>query len=206
MAISPTVSSTELGYLDGATSSIQTQLNTLSTNKANLASPALSGTPTAPTAAAGTNTTQIATTAFVKTEVDTAIAGLSWKNAVQAATTANIALTNATTTIDGYTLVNGDRVLVKNQATASENGIYVVNTSGAWSRATDADSAAEIDQSAVYVKRGTTNATSGWVLSNQGAITLNTTALTYSQFSGNGSYTAGNGIQISGNTISQTNV
>lgn len=201
---SPTVSSTELGYLDNATSNVQTQLNTLSTTKANLASPALTGTPTAPTPGAGTNTTQIATTAFVRTEVDTAIAGLSWKNAVQAATTGNIALSGLLT-IDGYTLLNGDRVLVKDQSTPSQNGIYIASA-GAWSRSTDTDTAAEIDQSAVYVKRGTTNATTGWVLATTTTITLGSTNLVYSQFSGNGSYTAGNGITITGNSIAQTNV
>lgn len=80
---------------------------------------------------------------------------------------------------------------MKNQTTQSQNGIYIVNTGGAWSRSTDTDTASEIDQSAVYVKRGTTQATTGWVLSNTGTITLGSTALTYAQFSGNGSYSAG---------------
>ena len=83
LAVSSTVSETELGYLDGVTSAIQTQLNakyssaSASTDlalKADLASPALTGTPTAPTATSGTNTTQIATTAFVKTAVDNVVA------------------------------------------------------------------------------------------------------------------------------------
>jgi hypothetical protein len=172
--------------------------------KADLASPGLTGTPTAPTATPGTNTTQLATTAFVKTEVDTGIAGLSWKNAVKAATTANITL-SAPQTIDGYSVIAGDRVLVKNQSTPSQNGIYIV-AAWAWTRATDADTASEIDQSAVYVKEGTTNKTSGWVLATQGAITLGSTALAYAQFSWNGSYTAWNGISIVGNSIAQTSV
>ena len=174
-----------------ASINVQTALNELDTEKAPLISPALSGTPTAPTATPGTSTTQLATTAFVTSGIDSAITGLSWKNAVQVATTANISLDNTTTIVDGYTLINGDRILVKNQTTQSQNGIYIVNTGGAWSRSTDTDTASEIDQSAVYVKRGTTQATTGWVLSNTGTITLGSTALTYAQFSGNGSYSAG---------------
>jgi phage-related tail fiber protein len=97
--------------------------------------------------------------------VDAAIAGLSWKNSVKVATTANIALSGLQT-IDGYTTVAGDRVLVKNQSTPSQNGIYIASA-GSWIRSTDADSSAEIDQMAVYVKEGTTQKTTGWVLSVQ---------------------------------------
>jgi hypothetical protein len=73
VAAHSTVSTTELGYLDGVTSAIQTQLNA----KAPLASPTLTGTPAVPTATAGTNTTQIASTAFVKTAIDNAVAVLN---------------------------------------------------------------------------------------------------------------------------------
>lgn len=135
---------------------------------------------------------------------DAAIAGLSWKQAVRVATTANITLSGLQS-IDGYTTIAGDRVLVKNQSTATQNGIYIASA-GAWTRATDSDNSAEFESMAMYVSTGTTNKTTGWVLSNEGVITLNTTNLAYAQFSGNGSYTAGNGITISGNSIAQTNV
>jgi hypothetical protein len=92
------------------------------------------------------------------TYVDAKLAGLSWKQAVRAATTA--AGTLATSfengdAIDGVTLATGDRILIKNQATASENGIYVVNASGAPTRATDADAGAELVNATVYVSEGT---------------------------------------------------
>ena len=140
---------------------------------------------------------------YVKTEVDNGIAWLSWKNAVKAATTANITLSSpATTTIDGYTLVAGDRVLVKDQTIPAENGIYIVAASWLWSRSTDADIPSEIEQSAVYIKNGTINKSQGWVNWNiWAAIVIWTTPITYSQFSWNWAYTAWAGINITGNTI-----
>ena len=164
------------------------------------ASPALTGTPTAPTAAAGTNTTQIATTAFVTSAVDAARTGLDVKDSVRAATTANITLSN-TQTVDGVALAVGDRVLVKDQATASENGIYIV-ASGAWTRAADFDTTTEVTAGAfTFVESGTVNADSGWVVSTDGAITIGTTAIAFAQFSGAGQITAGNGLTKTGNTL-----
>lgn len=170
------------------------------TAKADLASPALTGTPTAPTAAAGTNTTQIATTAFVTTATDAARQGLSVKQACRAATTANITL-SAPQTIDGVSVVAGDRVLVKDQSTGSQNGIYVV-AAGAWTRATDFDADADITDGAfTFVEEGTANADSGWVLTTNGPITVGTTALSFAQFSGAGQITAGDGLTKTGNTL-----
>lgn len=164
------------------------------------ASPALTGTPTAPTAAAGTNTTQIATTAFVTSAVDAARTGLDVKDSVRAATTANITLSN-TQTVDGVALAVGDRVLVKDQATASENGIYIV-ASGAWARAADFDTTTEVTAGAfTFVESGTVNADSGWVVSTDGAITIGTTAIAFAQFSGAGQIIAGNGLTKTGNTL-----
>jgi phage-related tail fiber protein len=71
---------------------------------------------------------------------------------VKVTTTGDIALNNSTTIIDGYTLQNGDRVLVKNQSTPSQNGIYIVNTAGAWSRSLDTDISSEFPGMAVYVQ------------------------------------------------------
>lgn len=164
------------------------------------ASPALTGTPTAPTATAGTNTTQIATTEFVTSAVDAARSGLDVKASVRAATTANITLSN-TQTVDGVALAVGDRVLVKDQTTASENGIYVV-ASGAWTRAADFDTTTEVTAGAfTFVESGTVNADSGWVVSTDGAITIGTTAIAFAQFSGAGQITAGNGLTKTGNTL-----
>ena len=96
----------------------------LSGSKADINSPILTGDPRVPTATPGDNDTSIASTAFVKVGIDTAIAGLSWKNSARVATTANITLSGLQT-IDGYTTIAGDRVLVKNQSTATQNGMYI---------------------------------------------------------------------------------
>lgn len=120
-----------------------------------------------------------------KADVDAAASGLDVKMSVRVATTANITL-SGTQTIDGVAVVAGDRVLVKNQTTASQNGIYVV-AAGAWSRSTDADTSAEVHAGMfTFVTEGTTNADSGWVLTTNDPITLGTTALTFGQFSGGG--------------------
>src|SRR5262245_18827628 len=89
--------------------------------------------------------------AATKQYVDNLVTGLAWSDTVRAATTANITL-SGTQTIDGVAVVAGDRVLVKNQTTASENGVYVV-AAGAWTRATDADSEAELLNMAVWVSQ-----------------------------------------------------
>lgn len=194
-----TATITELNYIDGVTSAIQTQLDA----KAPLASPSLTGTPAAPTATAGTNTTQIATTAFVQAAVDAARTGLSVKESVRVATTANITISTALNngdTLDGVTLANGDRVLVKDQSSAAENGIYVVAASPG--RATDFDASADVTSGAfVFVEEGTVNADSGWVMTTDGAITIGSTSLAFQQFSGAGQITAGDGLTKSGNTI-----
>jgi hypothetical protein len=138
-----------------------------------------------------------------KNYVDAAIAGLSWKTSVKAATTANITL-SAPQTIDGISLIAGDRVLVKNQTTTSQNGVYVV-AAGAWTRASDADSAVEVDGSAVYVLQGSTLADTGWT-ETASVTTLGTDAVVYAQFAGSGTYTAGTGISLTGNTFTNTGV
>jgi hypothetical protein len=135
-----------------------------------------------------------------KAYVDAARSGLDVKASVRAATTANITLSGEQT-IDGVSVAAGDRVLVKNQSTGSENGIYVC-AAGSWSRATDADSDAEVTPGLfTFVEEGTANADSGWVLTTNGAITVGTTSLAFVQFSGAGSITAGNGLTKSGNTL-----
>jgi hypothetical protein len=136
-----------------------------------------------------------------KNYVDNAVLGLTWKAPVAAATTANITL-SAPQTIDGVAVVAGNRVLVKDQTTASQNGVYVV-AAGAWTRATDFDAVAPIDEinsAAVFVKGGTINADTGWT---QGSVvvTVGTDTISFVQFSASGAYTWGNGLVPTGNTI-----
>jgi hypothetical protein len=105
-------------------------------------------------------------------------------------------------TIDGVVLATGDRILIKNQSTDSQNGIYVVAASGAPSRASDADSSAEVTGGMyVWVNEGTTNGDTGWSLTTNDTITLGSTSLTFTQTSGLGQVTAGAGITKSGNTL-----
>ena len=145
--------------------------------------------------------------AATKGYVDSARSGLDVKQSVRVATTAAINLSSdleAGDVVDGVTLAQGDRVLVKNQGTASENGIYVAvaSSAGAASRATDADSNTEVTAGMfTFVEEGTVNADSGFVLTTDGPITLGSTSLVFVQFSGAGQITAGDGLTKSGNTI-----
>jgi len=143
--------------------------------------------------------------AATKGYVDAARSGLDVKASVRVATTAPVLLASGLEngdTLDGVTLATGDRVLVKDQSTGSENGIYVVQASGAAVRATDADTSAEVTAGMfTFVAEGTTNADSGWVLTTNDTVTLGTTALTFAQFSGAGQITAGDGLTKTGNTI-----
>ena len=143
--------------------------------------------------------------AATKAYVDAARSGLDVKQSVRAATTVAVLLASGLENgdaIDGVTLATGDRVLVKNQGTASENGIYVVQSSGAAVRATDFDGTGEVSGGAfTFVEEGTANADSGWVVTSNGAITVGTDAIAWAQFSGAGSITAGDGLTKTGNTI-----
>jgi hypothetical protein len=144
------------------------------------------------------------TDAANKAYVDATAAGLTWKTAVLAATTVNGTLATAFEngdTIDGVTLATGNRILIKNQTAGAENGIYVVNASGAPTRATDADSPSELDSAAVFVQQGTVNADTGWTQTAT-IVTVGTTTQTWVQFSGSNTYVGGTGIDITGNTIS----
>lgn len=131
------------------------------------------------------------------------VRGLSWKASVRAASTANVTLASPGTTLDGVTLISGDRVLLKNQTAGAENGIYVWTGSGsALTRATDMDTAAKTIGATVLVTEGTTNADKAYTM-NTDTVTLNTTTLTWAQFGGGGTtYTAGNGLQLATSTFS----
>ena len=143
--------------------------------------------------------------AATKQYVDNAITGLDFKQSVRATTTANITL-SGTQTIDGVALIAGDRVLVKDQTTANQNGIYVV-AAGSWSRASDADNSPAGEVTAgmyAFIEEGTTYASSGWVLATANPITLGTTNLSFQQFNGLGQLTAGTGLTKTGSTLSIT--
>ena len=142
-----------------------------------------------------------ASDAATKGYVDASQQGLDVKESVKAATTGNITL-SGTQTVDGVALSVGDRVLVKDQSTGSQNGIYVV-ASGSWSRAADADADSEVSSGLfTFVEEGSSNSDAGFSLTTDGAITVGTTALTFTQFSGAGSVSAGDGLSKSGNTLS----
>ena len=169
---------TELNLLDGITA-IDTDLSTV----------------------AGTHTTLVSALA-TKTYIDNTRSGLDVKDSVVVATTANITL-SGTQTIDGIAVTAGQRVLVKDQTSAVQNGIYVVSAS-TWSRATDADTTAEFTSGCFFfVEKGTNNADNGFVMSQDTPINFGTTTITFSQFSGGaGGVIAGNGLAKTGSTLS----
>ncbi len=140
-----------------------------------------------------------------KSYVDSTINGLDVKESVHLATTAAGTLASDFAngdTIDGVALATGDRILIKDQADASENGVYTVNASGAPTRATDFDADSEVTAGAFFfVEEGTTNGNNGFTLTTNDAITVGTTDLTFTQFSGSGQITAGTGMTKSSNTL-----
>jgi hypothetical protein len=179
------VSATELGYLDGVTSAIQTQLG------ARL--PLSGGTMTGALTLSGAPTVDLH--AATKLYVDNVVAGINFHEAVRVATTANITL-SGTQTIDGVSVVAGNRVLVKNQTTQTQNGIYVVSAS-AWSRAADADNTPDGELKGgdfTLVLEGTVNSGYGYICSNTSAITIGTTNITYTEFNAAKAVSAGNGL------------
>lgn len=140
-----------------------------------------------------------------KSYVDATANGLDVKASVRAATTAAGTLASDFANgdaIDGVTLATNDRILIKDQADGSENGIYTVNASGAPTRATDFDADAEVTAGAfTFVEEGTTNGDTGHVLSTNGSITVGSTSMAFTQFSGAGLLTAGTGLTKTGNTL-----
>jgi phage-related tail fiber protein len=109
---------------------------------------------------------------------------------------------SAVVTLDGVTLTDGDRILVKDQTNAFENGIYVRTSSTVWTRTVDADTASDLTGGAfVFVEQGTANADNGYVFTHEGTPTLGSTALTVGQFSGAGQITAGAALSKTGNQL-----
>jgi len=156
-----------------------------------------------------TTTGQISTTPSSNTDiankfyVDTVAQGLGPKAACQVATTANITLSGLQT-IDGYTTLAGDRVLVKNQGTSANNGIYIAS-SGTWSRSTDMDVWSEVPGAYTVILNGTTNIDTGWVCTASTTGTIGVTAMPWVQFSNVNTYTAGTGLTLASNQFSITN-
>jgi hypothetical protein len=130
--------------------------------------------------------------------------GISWKAPVTAATTANITL-SGTQTIDGKAVVAGNTVLVKNQTTSSQNGIYQVNA-GAWTYATGCTTWEQYVSALVFVEFGTTQIGTAWYCTAQPGGTLGVTAMTWSNFSTSTNYTAGTGLTLSSFQFSITPV
>lgn len=144
----------------------------------------------------------LATDAATKNYVDSVAVGINVKTSCAAATTANITLSGAQT-IDGVSVVAGNRVLVKNQTAPADNGIYVASAS-AWTRATDADTWAELIGAMVFISAGTINGLTSWISNTTSGGTIGVTAVTFVQFGASQSYTAGTGITLSGNQFSLT--
>ena len=155
-----------------------------------------------------------------KSYVDSVANGLDVKESVRVATTGDLSATynngagtltansNGAIVVDGVTLVLNDRVLVKDQTTQTENGIYKVTTVGSGSaafvltRTPDANDAAELSGGVfTFVEEGTSNADNGYVATHNGIPTFGTTNITFDQFSGAGQIAAGNGLTKTGNTI-----
>lgn len=146
-------------------------------------------------------------------DLQTAQAGIDAKPSVRAASTANVTVASGLingSTMDGVTLATGDRVLLKNQSTASENGVYIVAASGAASRATDTLT----PNSTWFVEEGTAAGDTAWWITNNGAITPGSTSLVISQFSGGTSYVGttnritvtGTAIDIAATYVGQTSI
>ena len=199
-----TATATELNYVDGVTSAIQTQIDT----KAPINNPTFTGTVTLPGNPGSAN--EAATKAYV----DNITAGLNFHAAVHVATTADLSATynngagtlsasGTFPTIDGETITETQRVLVKSQTDAKENGIYELtddgDPSGTWvlTRAADANNTPSGEVAYgdfVFVQTGSTSGGYGYTMTTTGTITLGTSNIVWTQFNAGQSVTAGNGL------------
>ena len=138
-----------------------------------------------------------------KAYVDATSQGLSFKQPANVTTLTNITLSGLQT-IDGYTTLTGDRVLVKNQTSTIDNGIYIASV-GTWSRSPDANIYSELLAAYLFVLQGTVWGGSSWVDTNIPGGTLGVTPITFVQFSNNAVYTAGTGLNLTGFQFSIAN-
>lgn len=191
--VASATTATELGFLSGVTSAVQTQID----SKVAKAGDTMTGF-----LVLNANPVS-AFQATPKQYVDALILGIRWKEPAIVATTANISIATDLEngdTIDGVTLTTGDRVLVKSQTSSNEDGIYIVPVSGAASRSLDADTAIELNGAAIFVDQGT-------LTGNRGYIQINTLAAlsdpqSWVQNFGMSLYSAdGNGIELSGSNV-----
>lgn len=146
----------------------------------------------------------LATDAATKAYVDSVATGLDVKDSVRAASTGNVDVAAPGATLDGVTLVSGDRVLLKNQSTGAQNGIYIwTGPAAAMARAPDANTSPEVTSGMYcFVVAGTVHASTGWVLNTPDPIVLDTTALTFAQISAPTVYIGtANRITVTGNQI-----
>jgi hypothetical protein len=135
--------------------------------------------------------------------VDSVAQGLGPKAACDVATTANITLSGLQT-IDAYTTLAGDRVLVKNQSTSSQNGIYIA-VAGAWTRSSDMDVWSEVPGAYTVILNGSANIDTAWVCTASKTGTIGVTAMPWVLFSSSSAYTAGTGLTLAANQFSITN-
>nr|BAR18002.1 prophage MuMc02 [uncultured Mediterranean phage uvMED] len=197
-----TISNTEFGYLNGVTSAIQTQVDSKLTASSNLSD--VSSASTARTnlglgtiatqdannvsisggAVTGLGSPSASSDAATKNYVDQAVAGLRTRVIAEAATTANIDLTadlQNGDTLDGVTLVTGDRVLVKDQTDATANGLYIVVASGTASRDPQFDTIAELSGQMIVVNQGTANDNKIFLCTTDSDATIGVSNITYTQ-------------------------
>lgn len=182
---------------------IDAALNTLS----NLAlSMFASGVIDTDTTLAANSDLKLATQKAVKAYADGLAGGIVYKTAVRVATTTSGTLASSFEngdTVDGVVLATNDRILLKNQSTQTENGVYTVNASGAPTRATDVDTGAELLHSAFLVTAGTANANTVWACSNTTAPNVGSDNITFSQIAAANTYTAdGTSLQLVGSQFS----
>jgi hypothetical protein len=194
------VSNTEFQYINSLSSNAQTQLSgkltasnnlsdigTASTARTNLGLGTISTQASSNVAVTGGSITGIGSPSSnsdvaIKSYVDDAVAGLRTRIIAECATTANVNLTNgleAGDTIDGVTLVAGDRVLVKDQSTATENGLYLAVSSGASSRDPEHDTIAELSGGMVVVNQGSTNDNKIFLCTTDSDGSIGSTNITY---------------------------
>lgn len=201
IAVSATTD-TELGYLSGVTSAVQTQLGTKLTNSNNLSD--VSSTSTARTnlglgTIATQNANNVAVTggtitglgdpsstseAATKNYVDNLVAGLRTRAVARVASTTNVAISSGLEngdTLDGVTLVTGNRVLLKDQSTASQNGLYTVVATGAASRDTEYDTISELAGQLILVSEGSTHADDLFLCTTDTSATLGSSSISYTQ-------------------------
>jgi hypothetical protein len=135
-----------------------------------------------------------------KAYVDSVAQGLDVKDSVRAASTGDVNVGTPASTMDGVNLVDGDRVLLKDQTTASQNGIYVYASTGL-TRAIDMDTAGEFVGAFFFVEEGTVNSDQGYVMSANGTINVGVTDIEFTKFTGTGQITAGDALSKAGNTL-----